>query len=53
MEDNIIKLDEELIEQLNNMCLGAYNVQLGTLLSEIQKSLEESNKTVFIEWNEF
>ena len=53
---NIVNLSEEneLVEQLNNMCLGAYNVQLGTLLAYTQQKIEElqENNTT-IEWQEF
>lgn len=50
--ENLVILyeDEELIEELNNMCLGAHNVQLGTFLASLQEAI---GKSTTIEWEEF
>ena len=45
-------LTEEQVEMLNGMCLGAHEVELGSLLLELQKMLEAEDTIVWHNFNE-
>jgi hypothetical protein len=44
-------LTKEQVELLNGMCLGAHEVELGTLLLQLQQKGEEMNKVVWYNFN--
>lgn len=39
-------LTKEQVESLNGMCLGAHEVELGTLLLQLQQKKEQEDNTV-------
>lgn len=54
--NEIVSLEKnpELIELLNSMCMGAHEVQMGTLLATMQKKIGEvKENSVTMEWIEF
>ena len=48
--DLTIDTNQELVKMLNSMCLGAYDVQLGDLLKELQNNINNGN---LITWKDF